>query len=81
MEIVSEPTYVEEVVTDVDIAYVAGNNTFFTLRGADKMVNKVGWINVTMGGFTTDINKANVLWISRRERVMRTLVKTTKETV
>ncbi len=76
MEIVSEPTYLEEVVTDVDIAYVAGQNTFFTLRGADSAEFKTTHITVTMGGFLTVINWANVLWYSRRERIMRTLVKT-----
>ena len=74
MEIVSEPTYTEETVTDLDIVFAGGESLLLTLREGDTYVNNLDAITVTYKdpkGGTSDIFKRNLLWVNERTRVER----------
>ena len=79
MDIVSPPDVIEEIVTDLDVAFLNGIRSL-TLRGTDNYSFSEREIVIEMGEPTEFIsmNRAQVLWFSTRSRTIRRPVKKEK---
>ena len=79
MDIVSSPDTIDEIVTDLDVAFPNGIRSL-TLRGTDLYQIKEHHISVEMGEPTEHIsmNRAHILWFSTRSRTIRRPVKKEK---
>ena len=78
MEIISEPAYTTEEVTDFDIVYVGGLTDMLTLRADDRLQYKERTIEITIAQPEEIITivLANVLSYKTRDRVIRRPIKT-----
>ena len=79
MDVISPPEVIEEIVTDVDLAFVNGVRSI-TLRGTDYLEYTKYDIIISMGEpvETIRVNRANLLWYSTRQRTIRRPVKKEK---
>lgn len=73
MELKSEPAYIDEVMRDIDVAFVGCDELHLTLRPEDTLslsgdLLVVQFINPAG---TVEISRKHVAWLSRRERIMR----------
>lgn len=78
MEILSEPAYTEETVTDLDIGFSNGAVKQLTLRANDHLTKSAEATIVVFGGINGEMigfNNRHVAWMSERRRVIRTPVK------
>ena len=69
MDIVSEPTYTEETVTDYEFAFCGGEPLLLTLKEGDSYIN--GLVTMANPAGTIHILPQLMLWMSKRTRVVR----------
>ena len=79
MDIVSPPDTIDEIVTDLDIAFINGIRSL-TLKSTDRYTITEEYIAITMGEPPEHIsmNRDHVLWLSTRQRTIRRPVKKEK---
>lgn len=77
MELLSEPAFTEETVTDIDIIYIGDGRESLTLHEGDTFtISKADrTFTFVLGEETVVSNWDNVLTYKRRKRVVRTPLK------
>ena len=75
MKIMSEPSFTEETVTDLDFAFLNGMRSI-TLRATDTIADHLTHIvmNLSNPQETFVVYRAHLLWYSSRTRTIRTPV-------
>ncbi len=79
MDVISPPEVIEEVVTDLDIAFLNGIRSL-TLKSTDTVKCEEHYMVVEMGEpkETIWLCRAHILWHSERQRTIRRPVKKEK---